>query len=512
MRMRALAVAAVLTFVAACGARRGPTLEAQLERAALLAAEGCYDCLREALAIQLAVIPPKEGTPRAVRWHTGIFRVSLLLALRSKELGLDPATPLEHARTHAPRSQTPAAAAEQIRWTERLPVNPSAVGRDVVEAERGQLNALGREIEQRLAGAAAAADPLDVYVNVSLACARDTFRGTPDPAAIAAPAASEPIVRWRLGICGRSHEDALRAFFDAHPRYVEANYWIGRYRIALVGDPVSRREARERLQAADAAIPGSPAIALDLAGVVRVTSPKDALPLYERITGKDARHQDAWLGQGICLTYLERPQDAVDALTRVVDLGRWFLPDALYWRAWNRHTLGELDAAWADIERARQSLYNTVVYGLAGRIAFDRKALDTARDRLERARELDVDRTNCSAVWFLGLVHTHQERWVAGAEVFESAEGCYRGEIERIRAQQAIDSREPEEAVRAARQVQSDASIRTAERQAALAAYNAAFAFVRGERREKSRALLERAVQHAEVTDRARELLAFLNR
>jgi tetratricopeptide (TPR) repeat protein len=512
MPRRALAAAALLIFAAGCAARRGPALEAQLDRAAALAAEGCYDCLREALALQLAVIPPKDGTPRAVRLNTEIFRVSLLLALRSKELGLDAAPYLSRARTHASRTAAPASAAEQLAWAERLPGNPSAVGRDVAEAERAALNGRAREIEQRFAAAAAASDPLDVYLNVSLACAREFFRETPKPEAVAAPAASQPLVQWRVAICGRVHEDALRAFVAAHPRYVEADYWLGRYRMALIGDPTARREVRARLQAVDAAIPGSPAIALDLAGVIRVTSPKDALPLYERITRADARHQDAWLGQGICLTYLERPRDAVDALTRVVDLGRWFLADALYWRAWNRHTLGELEAAWADIERARQSLYNTDVYGLAGRIAFDRKDLDTARERLERARELDVDRTNCSAVWFLGLVHTNQERWVLGAEVFEAAEQCYGGEIGRIRAQQAIDSREPEEAVRAARLAQSDASIRTAERQAALSAYNAAFAFIRGERRDRSRPLLERAVQHEEVNDRARELLAFLDR
>lgn len=510
MRARALAVAALVSVLAGCATRRGPTLDAQLDRAAALAAEGCYDCLREALALQLAAAPPREGTPRAVRLHTGIFRVSVLSALRAKELGLDAKPHLERARAHSSRTAMPAAAAEQLTWAERLPVNPSAVPRDVSEAERAQLNALGREIERRLAGAAAATDPLDVYLNVSLACARDVFRGPTEPEAVAAPAASDPIVQWRLRICGRSHEDALRAFLDAHPRYVEANYWIGRYRIALVGDPASRRQARDRLQAADAAIPGSPAIALDLAGVVRVTSPKDALPLYERVTRLEPRHQEAWLGQGICLTYLERPQDAIDALTRVVDLRRWYLADALYWRAWNRHTLGELDAAWSDVERARQSLYNTDVYGLAGRIAYERTQLDTARPLLEKARELSHE--NCGAVWFLGLVHTSQDRWVTGAEVFEGAETCYRAEIGRIRIQQAVDAREPEEAVRASRQVRSDASIRAAERQAALSAYNAAFAFVRGERRDRSRPLLERAVQHAEVNDRARELLAFLDR
>ena len=46
----------------------------------------------------------------------------------------------------------------------------------------------------------------------------------------------------------------------------------------------------------------------------------------------------------------------------------------------------------------------------------------------------------------------------------------------------------------------------------ALAAYNAAFAFVRGDRKDRSRPLLDRAAQHPEVSDRARELRAFVDR
>ena len=57
---------------------------------------------------------------------------------------------------------------------------------------------------------------------------------------------------------------------------------------------------------------------------------------------------------------------AIDALSRVIDLGRWFVGDAHYWRAWNQHARRELDAAWADSEAARRTLYNTDVLALAG--------------------------------------------------------------------------------------------------------------------------------------------------
>ena len=160
---------------------------------------------------------------------------------------------------------------------------------------------------------------------------------------------------------------------------------------------------------------------------------------------------------------------------------------------------------------ARTTLYNTDVYGLAGRIAFERKALDTARPLLEKARELSD--ANCAAAWFLGLLHSTEERWLAGGAAFEAAEACYRADIARTRMERQLAAADAvDDAARAEHEAQTDATIRTAERQAALSAYNAAFNLVRGGEPARSRPLLDRAVQHPEVSDRARELRAFVDR
>jgi tetratricopeptide (TPR) repeat protein len=504
----ATAAAIVALLVAACGGRR-PSLAAQRQIADSLIAEGCYHCLDDAVARYFGLPPAHEAVARIN--DTQLFRALVLLALREKELGMDASQHLRQAGLLAPRTTTPAAAREQLKWAALVPSNPSGLPRDDADGERLRLSEARGDLERRLAGAAAMSDFLDVYLNVSLACSASFPLTAHEPEALAAPAATHPIVQWRLATCGRTHEDALGAFAEAHPRYVEADYWRGRYRTAFVGDPTARREARERMRAALTAIPESLAIAIDLAGVTRVTSPRDALPLYERVTNAQPRHNEAWLGQGICLTYLDRPGEAIDALSHVVELGRWFVGDALYWRAWNRHATGDLDAAWADVELARTTLYNTEVYGLAGRIAFERKALDTARPLLEKAR--DLSDANCTAAWFLGLLHSTEERWLDGGAAFEAAEACYRADITRAEAEQRLAAGDAgDEAARAEQQAQADASIRTAERQAALSAYNAAFNLVRGGEPARSRPLLDRAVLHPEVSDRARELRAFVDR
>jgi tetratricopeptide (TPR) repeat protein len=516
----AAAVGALL--LTACGGARRPTLAAQRQIADGLIAEGCYHCLDEAVVRYFALPPARDAAARVN--DTQLFRALVLLALREKELGLDPSQHVRQAGLLAPRTTDPATAREQLKWAQLVPSNPSALPRDDADAERLRLADARGDLERRLAGAAAMSDPVDVYLNVSLACTASFPVSSRDPETLAAPAATHPIVQWRLATCARTRADALNTFAAAHPRYVEADYWRGRYRTTMaastiagraamtfVVDPPARREARDRMRAALTAIPGSLAIAFDLAGVISVSSPRDALPLYERVTTAQPRHNEAWLGQGISLTYLERPREAIDALSHVVDLGRWSVGDALYFRAWNRLAIGDLEAAWTDVEQARTTLYNTDVYGLAGRIAFERKALDVARPLLEKARELSD--ANCSAAWFLGLVHSTDERWLAGGAAFESAEACYRADIARAQAERERATGDAlDDAARAEQQAQTDASIRTAERQAALSAYNAAFDLVRGGEPARSRPLLDRAVQHPDVSDRARELRAFVDR
>ena len=504
-----IAAAVAVSLVTACGGSRRPNLAGQRQVADSLIAEGCYRCLDEAVARYFA-LPPATGAVARVN-DTQLFRALVLLALREKELGIDAAQHLKQAGLLAPRTAAPATAREQLKWADLMPSNPSALPKDDAAAERLRLADARTDVERRLAGAAAMTDPVDVYLNVSLACSA-SFPLPPDLETLAAAAAGQPVIQWRLASCGRNHEAALDAFAAAHPRYVEADYWRGRYRTAgpLIGVPAARREGRTRLQAALTAIPGATAIAFDLAGVTSVTSPRDALPLYERVTKAQPRHNEAWLGQGICLTYLERPREAIDALSRVVELGRWSVGDALYWRAWNRHALGELEAAWADVEQARTTVYNTNVYGLAGRIAFERKALDVARPLLEKAVELSE--ANCTAAWFLGLLHSTEERWLEGGAAFEAAEACYRADITRAQADAQRAAGDAADETAREQQAQTEAAIRTAERQAALSAYNAAFNLVRGGEPARSRPLLDRAAQHPEVSDRARELRAFVDR
>src|SRR5687768_10663790 len=80
---RALLAVLLLTFAAGCATRAKLQLAADQARADALVREGCYDCLLDARAAY-------ERLPASWTLIAKLIEVDLLLALRAKELSLDP--------------------------------------------------------------------------------------------------------------------------------------------------------------------------------------------------------------------------------------------------------------------------------------------------------------------------------------------------------------------------------------------------------------------------------------
>src|SRR5688572_27971125 len=108
---RAVATALACVLAATCVARRPPLDPSLAGRAEALVREGCYDCLLDARDIYERLMADGRVAAAATR----IFEVNLLLALREKELALDPAGAIGRARTLAPRLP---AAVDATRYVE----------------------------------------------------------------------------------------------------------------------------------------------------------------------------------------------------------------------------------------------------------------------------------------------------------------------------------------------------------------------------------------------------------
>ena len=151
----------------------------------------------------------------------------------------------------------------------------------------------------------------------------------------------------------------------------------------------------------------------------------------------------------------------------------------IYWRAWNRRRISQLDGARADIDRARALRYNARILTLAGMIEYDQKDLDPARKDLEQAHSMD--NRECEAPWYLGLVEFSVESWAPSAKGFAAAADCYELLVKdsETRRQEMATRKDVTEEFRARQLTGFDAAIKEDSVQKSAADLNAAINYGR---------------------------------
>ncbi len=461
---RALLAVLLLTIAAGCATRAKLQLAADLARADALVREGCYDCLLDARAAY-------ERQPASRTLNLKLIEVDLLLALRAKELSLDPTGHLNAAG----QGMTQLAPATAVRAVLDIvsSVPEDATGRRVLPPSLGGREALDTAIARIDTSPFSAL--FKSYLRLAVQCGRvstDTPSAAPEPEAL--------LLTYRLAICENPIQVApLEAVRKTVPRAVETSVFLGRAAMADIAGSDGRRP-RELFEEAYARFSDSPAIAFNLATVYQATGDcRRAEELFSRTLTLRAEHEAARLGRAICRTYLSKNDEAIADATVLIDAVSGIRAEAYYWRAWNHRHNGQLEIARADIERARALLYNARVLTLAGMIEHDQKDFDKAREDLTRAR--DMDNRECQARWYLGLVGYGTERWSESASGFAESAQCYASLIAQTElARAAMVAREGiDEGFRKAQIAGFDAAIAEDSTQKSAADLNAAINYAR---------------------------------
>jgi tetratricopeptide (TPR) repeat protein len=149
----------------------------------------------------------------------------------------------------------------------------------------------------------------------------------------------------------------------------------------------------------------------------------DGLSAYDAALSLVPDHPDALIGRTIMLSNLNRHREAIDAATRLIDKGTWFVAQALYWRAWNRFQLEDYPIARQDADRARALMVNAGVYLLSGMIDWRLGGLDSAEREFEEALRMDFGQ--CEAATFLGGVRNQRSKVPEALAAFKQAVQCY---------------------------------------------------------------------------------------
>jgi tetratricopeptide (TPR) repeat protein len=499
-----------------CAARGpAPQLLDDLGKAQALVAAGCYSCLADALVIYERVAASPRAPVDAVK---RAFEAALLLAVRSKELGIPEQEPLARARALAARVPAPVApglttadylAAAELTLGESSGFDPEARERRA----RERRNAYGTNITEHAARLAltpaVATDAVAAYLAIAIDCDDARARKAINADEVLRQHGTA-LMRYRLALCALG-SDALASFREADPRWRDTLFFEGRREITR--RPIADVAAAAGLLAqAHETFPTSVAITLGLAVARNALSEYEpALTLYDSVLADAPTHRDALLGRTMSLSYLMRHPEAIAAASHMIDLGTWHIGDAYYWRAWNRYQLSELEPAWSDIERATKLNVNSGVYMLAGVIAYARKDLDIAIARLQRSYELDNE--NCEAVWTESLVHVEQQAWPLAAPRFALAVTCFTRTAAQARREiENFEKAAVAEALKKQRIAATQKRVETAEHRLAQSAFNAASSYLRLGEKYVALGHVDTAAGHPLLKEKAAALRATIDK
>jgi tetratricopeptide (TPR) repeat protein len=511
--LRRFAVFAVLLAGACAPKGPSPLLVAEVAKANSLVQQGCYTCLTEALAIYDKHAAAKLPIPGA---REGQFEAALLIAIREGELGIPNEQSWSRARALVlPARQAVLEAAELIIG-DTTSLDPEQ--RAQLTGVRGRPPVEPDNPKRRALDAASEKDYTAKYVALSIDCEQQKLIESVDMKALAAAYEGSPLIQFRLSTCGRPAAPKAGALRERDPRWTDTFYWEARNEmVASLGQAIDLSKVIGLYGQGRDAFPSSLMLTMAWSNANLMAEEfESALSGFEDVLEVYPTHRDAMNGKMQAQSYLMRHVEAVTTATRILELGTWNIPDANYWRAWNRYHLKEYDDAWADVENATRGLSNTRVYLLAGLIAYSRKELPTAVDRFDTAFKMDP--RACDAVWMSGLVSIDQDELAVAGPKFTRSMTCFVSAAsglreERARLDMAIQKRGTPPTARDQRnldRLQRDAE--TADLKSAQSAFNGAQCYARTGGKGLALNLIDVAIAHPGMSEKAIALKALIEK
>ena len=402
---------------------RKPDLAA-LDEADRLVLQGCYDCFLDAQRTYLRLAVGKARPIVIDR----LFEVTLLMALRERELALDASASIAAARALARELPAALDAERYVALVEAVPPDDTGTPRRALSDFRAGRRGFVRTLDAELSALAAAPlrPAVRAYLALALDCGYLTRAGGEGPREPReAPPGAPPLIVFRAAICGMPSQPTLYRLRQNDARFVEASVFLARFDLA-VAEQNGPGRARERLAEGLARFPESPLVTYLSGNFFRFVAECDAaVAAYDRTVALADGHEQARLGRVMCLSYLKMHDEAIRGATAMIDRRLDYLADAYYWRAWNHRERSDLTPARADIEHAKQLGTTSEILTLAGMIEHDQDALDPAERDLRAAQGLPNGELNCTAWWYLGLVDRKRPNALAAGRHFEEAMGCY---------------------------------------------------------------------------------------
>lgn len=515
MRLRTLILFACLPAGLFGCAPKGPSpqLIAEMAKAESLQSAGCYTCLKESLAI-LEKLKLAKVQPAGLAEKT--FDTALLIAIREKELGIPGDESMARARKLVVPARQAVLDAAELIVGDTSGLDPEQ--RVLVTGNRNRPGLEPDNPKRRALDAFPSTDLTAKYVGLAIDCEQNKLLESVDVKTLAAAYSGSPLMQFRLSTCPRPGAPNVALLRQNDPRWTDTLYWEARREmVASLGNAIDLSKVIGFYSQGRDAFPSSLMLTMAWANTNLMAEEfESALSGFDDVLKKFPTHRDALTGKMQAQSYLMRNVDAVATATRILELGTYNIPDAYYWRAWNRYHLKEFESAWIDVENATRGLSNARVYMLAGLIAYERKQLQTAVDRFDTA--FAADASACDAVWLSGLVSIDMNELTTAAPKFARSMTCFVSAAsglrqERARLDLAIQRRGTPPTARDQRnldRLQRDAD--TADLKSAQSAFNGSQCYARTGNRGLALNLIDVAIAHPEMREKAEAMKAAIEK
>jgi len=512
--MKKFALIGAVAILSACASAPNRTVDVRVSEdqvsqayAESLVKKGHYLAFKKAFGLYRNIYSRRALRPKVAADYV---RAGLLLALRERQIGLDnPGTLAEVNRVIGENGSLASFAAPALIIS-AIPPRTRGVMKDIAadggaKGDRERLKAAEGQLRS-----GALADELSAAVLAAWTCLAGRYSAEyRDSADYLRTHPDSLLLKYEAAVCGGVNPDLFEALLAGEPEFAEAHYHLGE---SALGEK-RLLDAERHLLLAYVAIPESPQPRILLAGVYFATEEfATSLRFYDLALEVSPEYRDALLGKAISLAYLERHDESMAVLDRILALGFWLLGESHYWLAWNLQELGRGPEALRHIDEAKGRLpTNTHVLSLAGTIAVELGEFDRAEKDFKES--LVYGPANTEALSGLGTLYARRAQWPTAAEFYERAGRAHAAEGEALAAvieDLKASALAPE---RKARLVQKRAAqLERVRFESATSDYNAAAAYFNAGTAGKAVEAAGRAAAHPALREKAEEILRNIRR
>ena len=519
----AVVLVTILALAGCASARARKDNERALAEADAKVLEGCYQCLQDARATYARLATGKHALPKnAAPMSVRLFETDVLLALRNKELGLDPRPVLAEARSVAPRLPSPYDPGRVLAMVDAVLPDSRALPVATIDAQMRRDKSYVQRMDAELAWVEQSplAPAVRKYVALALDCSypdRYKERGdTANPLARrrALPINAPPLLAYRGADCADSDTLALKRVLNAAPSFDEAAYALGNTVVWSTAETGGEDAARYFARAL-ARFPRSAGITF-MTGWLDLTIGDcvEGVRFYDSTLALEPAHDRALLQKAICQSNMHQDSAAIATASRFIALGTPDIAQGYYWRAVSRLRRRELDLARSDVEAAKARSRGGDILTIAGIVEHEQEDYVPAEADLRGARAVPKGNENCHAAFYLGSVLAKRQAWPEAAASYDSAMVCYddRANFIAAKIEQVRGSRRgsPEFKTKRIASLESDLADRRSRQR--TSAFNAASMNARLGNFARAEELLVVAVESSELADQVAKLREELGR